>query len=135
MNLMCRRLGALVDTVAIADVVNSGNGSYGQTMDNLLTNWGEFPESLVSRINAIKALGFLRVGNGHYAIVLAHPEHPDVVFKVCANPIDSYHEFVQWCKGRDDKHLPKVLDPWDMHGGNVMWNPRTKAIVVTDPVC
>ena len=172
---------------------------------------------LINVAQRIQDLGFARLGSGHFAVVLAHPDYPDVVFKVCTNLEDKYHQFVQYCEGVQSNHLPVihakdvrefaavyVLDrltkhdslnspvsayqiqarvagtlvnawqqpganwqciprkvrasptyprklmatarhlakwvnrnklSWDLHDGNIMWHPKTRALVITDPVC
>lgn len=221
MNELVRTLCAIVNAPEIKDAL-SGR-SHGENLSTAML--GGAPEymcedvriALIDVAQRIQALGFSRVGNGNFAVVLAHPDYPDVVFKVCTNMDDKYHAFVQYCESACTPHLPVVhakdvrefaavyvLDKlikhdtfnspvaargiqsrvsqslrnwhyqntanwtcvprkvkgspmyprklmvaarrlakwvhrnglrWDMHDSNIMWHPKTGALVLTDPVC
>lgn len=221
MNELVRTLCAIVNAPEIKNAL-SGR-SHGDSLTNAMCD--ELPAyvceedqiMLIDVAQRIQALGFVRLGSGNFAVVLAHPNYPDVVFKVCTNMDDKYHQFVQYCEGVQSGHLPTihakdvrefaavyVLDRliehdsfdspvsadqiqarvsgtlrywrhqpganrqciprkvwasptyprklmvtarrlakwvhlnrfrWDLHDGNIMWHPKTGALVITDPVC
>lgn len=221
MNELVRTLCAIVNAPEIKDAL-SGR-SHGANLSTAMLDGA--PEymcedvriALIDVAQRIQALGFSRVGNGNFAVVLAHPDYPDVVFKICTNMDDRYHAFVQYCEGACTPHLPVVhakdvrefaavyvLDKliehgtmdspvsahqilrrvshglrdwyaqpsanwacvprkvkgsptyprklmvaarrlakwvhrnnlhWDLHDCNIMWHPKTGALVITDPVC
>lgn len=221
MNELVRTLCAIVNTPEIKNAL-SGR-SHGESLTNAMRD--ELPAyvceegkiMLIDVAQRIQELGFARLGSGNFAVVLAHPDYPDVVFKVCTNMDDKYHQFVKYCEGVQSNHLPVihakdvrefaavyVLDrlithdscnspvdayeiqvrvsgalvnrgkqpganwrciprkvrasptyprklmvtarrlakwvhmnklAWDLHDGNIMWHPKTRALVITDPVC
>lgn len=221
MNELVRTLCAIVNAPEIKNAI-SGR-SHGESLTNAMRD--ELPAyvceedqiMLIDVAQRIQALGFARLGSGNFAVVLAHLDYPDVVFKVCTNMEDKYHQFVKYCEGVQSNHLPVihakdvrefaavyVLDRltkhdsfnspvsadqiqarvsgtldywwkqpgahlqcvprkvrasptyprklmvtarrlakwvhrynlrWDLHDGNIMWHPKTGALVITDPVC
>lgn len=220
MNELVRTLCAIVNTPEIKAAI-SGR-SHGDNLSTAIQEGvleymcDDMRITLIDVAQRIQALGFYLVGNGHFAVVLAHPDYPDVVFKVCTNMDDKYHAFVQYCESACTPHLPVVhakdvrefaavyvLDnliehdtvnspasawqiqsrvsnslrnwhyqpsvhwncvprkvkaspmyprklmvvarrlakwvhrnnfQWDLHDGNIMWHPKTGALVITDPV-
>jgi hypothetical protein len=213
MNELVRTLCAIVNTPEI-NAALSGS-SHGESLSIAMQEG--VPEyiceyaqiTLIDVAQRIQALGFSLVGNGNFAVVLAHPDYPDVVFKVCTDMDDKYHAFVQYCESACTPHIPVVhakdvrefaavyvLDKliahdkttstisatqirarvsqsvltcargvprkvkaspmyprklmvaarrlakwvhrnnfgWDLHEDNIMWHPKTGALVITDPV-
>ena len=208
MNELVRTLCAIVNTPEIKDALSGS--SHGESLSTAMQEG--VPEyicedaqiTLIDVAERIQALGFSLVGNGNFAVVLAHPNYPDVVFKVCTDMDDKYHAFVQYCESACTPHIPVVhakdvrefaavyvLDKlikhdmttstisatqirarvcalycvprkvkaspmyprklmvaarrlakwvhrnnfgWDLHEDNIMWHPKTGALVITDPV-
>lgn len=50
-----------------------------------------------------------QLGNGHFSMVLQHPEHPRVVFKVCLRRGDSSAAYIAYCRQNPGPHLPEVV--------------------------
>lgn len=208
MQELVRTLCAIVNTHEIAAALSGS--SHGESLSTAMQEG--VPEyicedaqiTVIDVAQRIQALGFSLVGNGNFAVVLAHPEYPDVVFKVCTDMDDKYHAFVQYCESACTPHIPVVhakdvrefaavyvLDKlikhdrttstisatqilarvcalyrvprkvkaspmyprklmvaarrlakwvhrnnfgWDLHEDNIMWHPKTGALVITDPV-
>lgn len=54
--------------------------------------------------------GWTRVGSGHFALVVEHPDYPGRVFKVSHKPADSYLAYAMWARDNAglSRHLPTI---------------------------